>query len=187
MVASSKQSPRPSLIDCRAGGACCPRACLQRSPDDGRDLSITDYTNPQAFSENLVKCMENDWDTRWLSSVFPSVTKVTGKVMGAELTFDLLKTALKNDPQSGLQMIKDTYLKLARKAKQERKAKDDPWPVIIIDEANLLRGWTEKSSLTSLLAFFVYLTKQEHLAHVILATSDTFLTEWLESGALAPC
>jgi hypothetical protein len=43
--------------------------------------------------------------------------------------------------------------------------------------------WKDKDSLDSLLAFFVYLTKQEQLAHVILATSDTFLTQWLDLGA----
>jgi hypothetical protein len=46
--------------------------------------------------------------------------------------------------------------------------------------------WEDKKSLNALLAFFVYLTKQEQLAHVILATSDTFLTQWLDSSA-PPC
>jgi hypothetical protein len=55
--------------------------------------------------------------------------------------------------------------------------------VIIIDEANRLVKWKDEESLDSLLAFFVYITKQEQLAHVILGTSDTFLTQWLESGA----
>jgi hypothetical protein len=55
--------------------------------------------------------------------------------------------------------------------------------VIIIDEANALIKWKDEESLDSLLAFFVYLTKQEQLAHVILATSDTFLAQWLETGA----
>jgi hypothetical protein len=55
--------------------------------------------------------------------------------------------------------------------------------VIIIDEANALMEWKDAETLRALLKFFVYLTKQEQLAHVILATSDTFLTQWLESGA----
>ena len=57
--------------------------------------------------------------------------------------------------------------------------------MIIVDEANALMEWEDTKSLNALLKFFVYLTKQEKLAHVILATSDTFLTHWLESGA--PC
>jgi hypothetical protein len=65
-----------------------------------------------------------------------------------------------------------------------RKADDPWWPVIIIaDETNAPMGWKDKESLEQLLAFFVYLTKQEQLAHVILATSDTFLTQWLDVGA----
>ena len=127
--------------------------------------------------------MQKDWQLSddWLMTVFPSLAKVTGSVMGAELKLEFLK-ALKKDPQSALQTIKGAYLKLAKAAKQKRK-EGDPWPVIIIDEANLLTRWTDKTSLYSLLAFFVYITKQERLAHVILATSDTYLTRWLESGA----
>ena len=145
---------------------------------------VSDYTNPEAFAVNLVMCMQNDWklDDKWFWNLFPSTTKVTGSVMGAELKLEFLKAEVKKDPHSALQVIKDAYLKLVRDAKQKH-TEGKPWPVIIIDEANLLRGWSDESSLTSLLAFFVYLTKQEHLAHVILATSDTFLTHWLESGA----
>ena len=94
-----------------------------------------------------------------------------------------LKAELKKDPQTALRTITDAYLKLVKDAKQKRK-EGDPWPVII-DEANALMEWKDAETLSALLKFFVYLTKQEQLAHVILATSDTFLTQWLESGA--PC
>ena len=93
-----------------------------------------------------------------------------------------LKAELKKDPQTALRTITDAYLKLVKDAKQKRK-EGDPWPVIIIDEANALMEWKDAETLSALLKFFVYLTKQEQLAHVILATSDTFLTQWLESGA----
>ena len=141
--------------------------------------------NPAAFSENLVKCMRNDWqvDDKWLSNVVPFLTKVTGSAMSAELKLDFLK-AEQEKSRSALQTIMEAYLQLVTDAKQKRK-EGDPWPVIIIDEANRLMKWKDAESLDSLLAFFVYLTKQEQLAHVILATSDTFLTQWLESGA--PC
>jgi hypothetical protein len=138
--------------------------------------------NPLAFSENLVKCMQNDWqlDGKWLSTVLPSLASATSSAMGVELKLDFLKAELQG--KSALQIITDAYLKLARDAKQKRK-EGDPWPVIIIDEANRLVKWKDEESLDSLLAFFVYITKQEQLAHVILATSDTFLTQWLETGA----
>ena len=146
-------------------------------------LSIcADYTNPASFSANLVKCTKRDWqlDDKWLLSMVPSLAKVT---LGAEVKLDFLKAELQKDPRTALQVIMDAYLKLANDAKQKRK-KGDPWPVMIIDEANALTEWEEenKQSLTALLKFFVYITKQEQLAHVVLATSDTFLTEELERG-----
>ena len=129
--------------------------------------------------------MQNDWqlDAKWASSVVLWLAKVTGRA-GAMVTVDLpfLKAELKKDPQTALRTITDAYLKLVKDAKQKRK-EGDPWPVIIIDEANALMEWKDTETLSALLKFFVYLTKQEQLAHVILATSDTFLTQWLESGA----
>ena len=140
--------------------------------------------NPSAFSANLVKCTKNDWQLNdtWLLSLLPSLSKVTGSVLGAEVKLDFLRAELLKNPQSALQSIMGAYLKLVVEAKQSRKD-GDPWPVIIIDEANALIDWEDEKSLAALLKFFVYLTKQEQLAHVILATSDTFLTQWLDSGA----
>ena len=40
-----------------------------------------------------------------------------------------------------------------------------------------------QESLKALLAFIVRVTKQEQLAHVVLATSDTFFLQWLEKRA----
>ncbi len=137
-----------------------------------------------AFSANLVQCIKNDWplDEEQLAGLFPSVAKVTGSVLGTQVQVEYLKAELLKDPRMALQTIMDAYLKLVKEAKQKCKA-NDPWPVIIIDEANALIEWKETETLNALLKFFVYLTKQEQLAHVILATSDTFLTQWLDSGA----
>jgi hypothetical protein len=144
----------------------------------------TDYMNPEAFSENLVKCMQNDWQlgADSLLAFFPAAIKLAGKVSGVDMTIELLKAELQKKPQTALRTITDAYLKLVKDAKKKRK-EGDPWPLIIIDEANRLTKWKDTESLEQLLAFFVYLTKQEQLAHVILATSDTFLMQWLESGA----
>jgi hypothetical protein len=140
--------------------------------------------SPAAFSANLLKCVKNDWmlDLEQLSRMIPSLAKVKGSVWGAEVELDFLTAELQKDPRTALQTITNAYLKLVKDAKEKRKA-DDPWPVIIIDEANALMEWKDKESLNALLKFFVYLTKQEQLAHVILATSDTFLTQWLDSSA----
>jgi hypothetical protein len=141
--------------------------------------------SPAAFSANLVKCIKNDWqlDDMGFSRLIPSLAKVTSSAFGAEFQVEYLKAELLKDPRSSFQTITDAYLTLVKDAKQKRKA-GDPWPVIIIDEANALMEWKEETeSLNALLKFFVYLTKEEQLAHVILATSDTFLTQWLDSGA----
>jgi hypothetical protein len=136
------------------------------------------------------------WQALW--EVLLCSVKFT--VEGADIALDLLR-----DDPTPLQTITAAYLKLAEEAKERRKS-DDPWPVIIIDEANRLSNWKDKDSLEQLLAFFVFLTKEKQLAHgesgrlveavtrawyltpflaVILATSDTFLLQWLEKGASA--
>ena len=60
-----------------------------------------------------------------------------------------------------------------------------PVPVIIVDEAHRLAEWEDKKALQQLLDFFVHLTKEACLAHVVLATSDAFLASWLDAGACA--
>ncbi|KAL3151458.1 hypothetical protein ABBQ38_012462 [Trebouxia sp. C0009 RCD-2024] len=64
-------------------------------------------------------------------------------------------------------------------------------PTIIIDEANQLQQWkeTEKNQLDALLRFFVLITKEAKLAHVVLATSEPFFEYWLSESTLLvqPC
>jgi len=144
--------------------------------------------SPAAFSANLVKCIKNDWelDGKGFSRLSPLLAKMSSSAFGAEFQMEFLKAELLKDPRSSFQTITDAYLTLVKDAKKKRK-EGDPWPVIIIDEANALMEWKDTDTLSALLKFFVYLTKQEQLAHVILATSDTFLTQWLESGAPTSC
>ena len=148
----------------------------------------TDYLSPASFSVNLLKCMSNDWQQH-ASELFrllvPSSARLAGSAAGIEVSLDYLKRELMQEP-TPLNTIIDAYSKFAKEAKQKR-APGDPWPVIIIDEANRLTAWKDEESLEQLLAFFVYLTKEEQLAHVVLATSDTFLVEWLQSGMSRTC
>ena len=63
-------------------------------------------------------------------------------------------------------------------------------PVIIIDEANKLMRWSDdpdKKELKNLLDFFVRTTKQEHLGHFVLASSESFVIDFLEKGKLRNC
>jgi hypothetical protein len=138
-----------------------------------------DYMSPDAFADNLAECAVKGWRSmvdRVLAAFFVEV-----KTSAADLTFDLSKIAPPS-AKTSLQRIFAVLEKLAVTAKAERKA-GDPWPVIIIDEANALMRWRDEDSLKALLAFFVRLTKQEQLAHVVLATSDTFFLQWLEKSA----
>jgi hypothetical protein len=56
------------------------------------------------------------------------------------------------------------------------------------DEANLLMNWKEpdplQPQLKELLDFLIGISKEKRLAHVILATSDYFLANWLTQGKL---
>ena len=142
-----------------------------------------DYNSPKAFAANLLKCMQNDWHLTadaLFAAVVPCLKAVSSSTLGVSVSLEPLLTALQKEP-APLQSIMDVYLKLSKDAKQNRKD-DDPWPVIIIDEANALMEWDDKQALHALLKLFVYLTKQEQLAHVVLATNDIFLVQWLDSG-----
>ena len=142
-----------------------------------------DYNSPKAFAANLLNCMQNDWHLTGdalLAAVVPCLKAVSSITLGVSVSLEPLQTALQKEP-APLQSIMDVYLKLSKDAKQNRKD-DDPWPVIIIDEANALMEWDDKQALHALLKLFVYLTKQEQLAHVVLATNDIFLVQWLDSG-----
>ena len=107
--------------------------------------------------------MEKDWKLQGesLLKLLPNLVKVS--FAGAELAL-ALKQELRTDP-TPLQTIMSAYLKLLTEAKERRKHACEPWPVIIIDEANRLSSWKDKEALEQLLAFFVYLSKQEQLAH----------------------
>lgn len=59
-------------------------------------------------------------------------------------------------------------------------------PTIIIDEANQLQQWreNEENQLDALLRFFVLITKEAKLAHVVLATSESLFEYWLSESTL---
>ena len=52
------------------------------------------------------------------------------------------------------------------------------------DEANKLTAWENQVDVDLLLSFAVAVTRQQQLAHFVLATSDFFFMSWLESGRL---
>jgi hypothetical protein len=135
-----------------------------------------DYLSPQAFAVNLLECLKNDWKLSgesllelipgslapWQALWEALLRSVKVSVAGTDIALSLTQR-LREDPSS-LEIITSAYLKLAKEAKERRKP-GDPWPVIIIDEANALSEWEDKKSLLALLKFFVFLTKEMQLAH----------------------
>ncbi|KAG7670045.1 hypothetical protein KSW81_008183 [Nannochloris sp. 'desiccata'] len=60
-------------------------------------------------------------------------------------------------------------------------------PVIIIDESNKLMRWSDdpgRKQLRNLLDFFVKTTKEDHLGHFMLASSESFVIDFLEKEGL---
>ncbi|KAG7674196.1 hypothetical protein KSW81_006024 [Nannochloris sp. 'desiccata'] len=60
-------------------------------------------------------------------------------------------------------------------------------PVIIIDEANVMMDWHDDpghTQLKALLRFFVATTKEDHLGHFVLASSESFVIDFLEKEGL---
>ena len=141
--------------------------------------------NAVLFAAKLVERMQQDWqlDVDALHALFPAAAKLPDSPCDANMYVLCIKAELRKDPRTALQTVMDAYLKLVTNAKQQRGA-GDPWPVIIIHDArSLLEYWKDEASLNSLLNFFVYISKQEQLAHVILESGDTVLLQELESGA----
>ena len=149
-----------------------------------------DSSDPHKFAYNLLQCIQNDWQLSGRKlGLFKKALKLTVSVAelsgakGARSFADAAWEIIRDDTDKGpLQIVMDAYLHLSRS-----RAAGQPYPVIIIDEANRLTNWKDAAALDQLLTFLVYISKQEGLAHVLLATSDTFLTQTLESGASALC
>lgn len=60
------------------------------------------------------------------------------------------------------------------------------WPVVVIDEANMLTRWTDHypDVLDSFLSNLVELSKQQNRCHVILTTSEYAFQAWLTDSEL---
>ncbi len=58
------------------------------------------------------------------------------------------------------------------------------WPVLVIDEANKLTGWsvTHSTQLAGLLSFLVRISKETNGCHVLMATSEYGFQTWLNTG-----
>eukprot|EP00953_Heterococcus_sp_UTEX-ZZ885_P003894 2611-Heterococcus_DN1.PRE.1 len=109
---------------------------------------------------------------------------------GSEVTVtlaDLFKqVALGEQPsKSGLTKVIQAYESLLNgweAARKEERCTGLQWPVLIIDEANVLQEWsdTHERDLGTLLRFFVGNTKHRKRCHVLLVTSEYGFQYWLD-------
>ena len=82
-----------------------------------------------------------------------------------------------------------SVLNIFQKALEETSKEGHPRPPIIIDEANALTSWStaHPEELAILLRFFVAVTKEGNMTHVVLITSDYAFISWLEKGEHTVC
>ena len=75
-------------------------------------------------------------------------------------------------------------LRIYCKALEKTSSEGRPRPPIIIDQANALTSWStaHPAELAMLISFFVAVTVQENLTHVVLMTADYAFISWLQKG-----
>lgn len=130
----------------------------QSSPPPIFILDCSDASNPRHLATYLSNLM--------LRSIKTTVTGGKGDLKKADEVDALVLSKLDCIFHSYLQFF-ETFRYSPRK------------PIIVIDNAHLLMLWREAgpkcSELDELLSFLVRVTKEERLAHVVIATSEYYL------------
>jgi ATPase domain predominantly from Archaea len=167
------------------------------------DCRMFDITTPDGFAEVLVQqglpaLIRNiDWE-HWeqvKTPVLAVADMFSLKVpagFGSEVTVkmaDLFKQVVlgEQSSKSGLKKVIQAYESLLKgweAARKENKCFGLQWPVLIIDEANVLQAWsgTHERDLGTLLRFFVGNTKDMKRCHVLLVTSEYGFQYWLDKS-----
>ena len=167
------------------------------------DCRMFDITTPDRFAEVLVQqglpaLIENIGWKQWEEVKKPVLAvaelfsfKLPGD-SGSEVTVklaDLFKQIVlgKQTSKSDLQMVIQAYESLLKdweEACNDGRCSGLKWPVLIIDEANVLQAWSEthERDLGTLLRFFVGITKHRKRCHVLLVTSEYGFQYWLDSS-----
>lgn len=142
-----------------------------------------DCATPGALSQVLLRGVQDAWrlDDAALARLL-SGNNFTIPFLNIPVHFPL---HFPYTPPTTMQSIMDTYhRKVSESAEARAHDATVPFPIIILDEANRLAAWEDKKALQQLFDFFTFLTKEAGLAHVVLATSDSFFTTWLDNRAL---
>ncbi|KAG7674731.1 hypothetical protein KSW81_006157 [Nannochloris sp. 'desiccata'] len=138
------------------------------------DCRGKDISSPQQFANVIRELVAEDAALKnWLQAI-----KL--KFPGIELDFEnMFKPAADKAPMASIIASLTKFLEAVRPLPYK--------PVIIIDEANVLLDWHDDPGhieLKNLLDFFVRTTKQEHLGHFVLASSESFVIDFLEKEGL---
>ncbi|KAH7620151.1 putative ATP-binding protein [Nannochloris sp. 'desiccata'] len=148
---------------------------------------------PEAISKALVDEVTSQDNLLNLSKfpdlvqgILEQVSMVAGvKTQVGNVSFNLGELAkfFKMDEENLTETIKKLEILFKSIASLPRK------PVIVIDEANNLMDWTEpgpsQPKLKTMLDFLVAISKEANLVHVVLATSDYFLANWIKGKGVA--
>ncbi|KAG7674719.1 hypothetical protein KSW81_006146 [Nannochloris sp. 'desiccata'] len=138
------------------------------------DCRGKDISSPKKFANAIRQLVIGDAGLKnWWAGV-----KI--KLPGLELDLEkIFEQAAGKPPMESIIDSLTTFLEATRPLPYK--------PVIIIDEANKLMRWSDDPGhieLRNLLDFFVRTTKQEHLGHFVLASSESFVIDFLEKEGL---
>ena len=156
------------------------RALYQAAKDEGPPPVLylncrgKDITSPTQFANTIRELVTEDAGlNKWTVDVkikFPNVDIDVKKIF--EPTPD-------KEPMASIIYSLTKFLEATRPLPYK--------PVFIIDEANVLMEWRDDpghTQLKALLRFFVMTTKEDHMGHIVLASSESFVVDFLEKGKL---
>ena len=138
------------------------------------DCRGTDISSPEKFANAIRQLVAGDAGLKnWWAGV-----KI--KLPGLELDLEkIFEPAAGKPPMESIIDSLTTFFEATRPLPYK--------PVIIIDEANVMMDWHDdpgRTQLKALLRFFVKTSKEDHLAHVVLASSESFVIDFLETGKM---
>jgi ATPase domain predominantly from Archaea len=142
---------------------------------------LKDITSPQQFADVIRELVNKDSGLqKWWEKLGEVVEgdKVNLAFYEADLN-SLFTPAADKAPMASIINSLTKFLEATRPLPYK--------PVLIIDEANVLMGWRDdpgRTQLKALLRFFVATTKEEHTGHILLASSESFVIDFLEKGKL---
>jgi hypothetical protein len=143
-----------------------------------------DTTSPQQFANAIRKMIDEDAGLKeWWKGIEKLVKASTVGFSSYQADLGkLFAPAADEPPMDSIINSLTKFLEVTRPLPYK--------PVFIIDEANKLMRWSDDPDhmqLRNLLDFFVKRTKEDHLGHIVLASSESFVIDFLKKGKLRKC